>query len=114
MLQVSQTQRRTPMSNQALMSEETRLIGVALLVLETWIASVVAFVCLPPHAGFWLTFLPFALLLPANGLISAMFSRWKALGVSFGFVVSVPFAALLLRPVVFPWVVDVVLRARLR
>ena len=102
------------MSNQALMSEQTRLIGVALLVLETWIASVVAFVCLPPHAGFWLSFLPLALLLPANGLIYAMLSGWKKFATSFAFVMSAPIAALFLRPVVFPWVVDVVLTSRFR
>jgi len=96
------------------MNEGTRRFAVGLLVLETWIASVVVFACLPRHQGFWLSFLPVALLLPPNGLVYSTFSGWKKLGTSFTLFMSAPIAAMFLRPVVYPWVVEVVLTPRFR
>jgi hypothetical protein len=96
------------------MNDGSRRLGVALLVLETWIVSVVAFACEPRHAGFWLSFLPVALLLPANGIILSTFSGWKKLAASFALFMSAPIAAALLRPVIYPWLVDVVLTPRFR
>jgi hypothetical protein len=94
------------------MNLSTREVGIALLLAETWGFAVVAFASLPRHAGFWLFYVPYALLIPPAGVMRESISGWKG---SVAFVMVWMSAALVgfaLRPSVTNWLLAAILSDR--
>jgi hypothetical protein len=94
------------------MNPSTRQVGIGLLLAETWVFAVVAFASLPRHRGFWLFFLPYALLIPPAGVMRESLSGWKG-SVAFVMVwMSAALVGLALHPSVTNWLLAAILSER--
>ena len=90
----------------------TREFGVGLLLVEAWVFAVVAFACLPRHQGFWLFFVPYALLIPPSGVLRESVSGLKGFVVFFMAWMSAAFVGLAMRPSVTNWLLHAMLIER--
>jgi hypothetical protein len=87
-------------------------IGIGLLVIEAWLFALLAFAALPQHQGFWLSYLPYALMIPPFRVVQEYFPGWKGfVGAFTGWMLAV-MIGFLARPTILDWLFSTVFYPR--